>query len=262
MGQIAEQMGAGMRFQIGCELAYEAAGLASLVMNIEAAELPRQRILREALAITPDVPIERYTAPESGNRYLRFAVRGGKIAVRYEAEVELDPYRADPTTIDEIPVGELPFDTMPLLWPSRYSQSDRLIRPRRFRQLRRGPSARDRPRQLDLRASRIRARHKQRAHLGRRHPGRAGRGLPRLRQSRHRLVPGAGHPGPLRQRLRFASAYAWRLDPPDFHAVFEAFLDGRWYLFDATARRRWTASSASASAATPRTSPSAPGTTR
>jgi len=33
---------------------------------------------------------------------------------------------------------------------------------------------------------------------------------------------------------RYASCYAWRLDPPEHHAVFEAFLDGRWWLFDAT----------------------------
>ena len=33
---------------------------------------------------------------------------------------------------------------------------------------------------------------------------------------------------------RFVSAYAWRLQPPDFHAVFEAYLGGRWYLFDPT----------------------------
>jgi transglutaminase-like putative cysteine protease len=33
---------------------------------------------------------------------------------------------------------------------------------------------------------------------------------------------------------RFVSAYAWQLEPADFHAVFEAYLSGRWYLFDAT----------------------------
>ena len=37
---------------------------------------------------------------------------------------------------------------------------------------------------------------------------------------------------------RYVSAYAWRLDPPDFHAVFEAFLNGPsgtgWHLFDPT----------------------------
>ena len=33
---------------------------------------------------------------------------------------------------------------------------------------------------------------------------------------------------------RFVSCYAWQLDPQDFHAVFEAYLGDRWYLFDAT----------------------------
>jgi transglutaminase-like putative cysteine protease len=30
------------------------------------------------------------------------------------------------------------------------------------------------------------------------------------------------------------SCYAFGLVPPDFHAVFEAYLDGRWWLFDPT----------------------------
>jgi transglutaminase-like putative cysteine protease len=33
---------------------------------------------------------------------------------------------------------------------------------------------------------------------------------------------------------RFASVYAPGLSPMDFHAVFEAFWDGRWFVYDAT----------------------------
>lgn len=33
---------------------------------------------------------------------------------------------------------------------------------------------------------------------------------------------------------RFVSCYAYGLVPSDFHAVFEAYLDRRWWLFDAT----------------------------
>ena len=33
---------------------------------------------------------------------------------------------------------------------------------------------------------------------------------------------------------RFVSAYGFKLYPQDFHAVFEAYLGGRWYLFDPT----------------------------
>src|SRR4026209_2982055 len=33
---------------------------------------------------------------------------------------------------------------------------------------------------------------------------------------------------------RYFSGYAYQLDPPDFHACFEAFIGGRWSLFDPT----------------------------
>jgi transglutaminase-like putative cysteine protease len=33
---------------------------------------------------------------------------------------------------------------------------------------------------------------------------------------------------------RFVASYAWQLDPPDFHAVAEVWLDGGWHMIDAT----------------------------
>jgi transglutaminase-like putative cysteine protease len=33
---------------------------------------------------------------------------------------------------------------------------------------------------------------------------------------------------------RYFTGYSYLLDPPDFHALFEAYLGGRWVLFDAT----------------------------
>ena len=33
---------------------------------------------------------------------------------------------------------------------------------------------------------------------------------------------------------RFVAGYAFALEPPDFHAYFEAYLDGGWYIFDPT----------------------------
>jgi transglutaminase-like putative cysteine protease len=35
---------------------------------------------------------------------------------------------------------------------------------------------------------------------------------------------------------RAVSAYALQLDPPDFHAIFEVFLENRWWLIDPTRR--------------------------
>jgi len=36
---------------------------------------------------------------------------------------------------------------------------------------------------------------------------------------------------------RYVSGYCLGLDPPDFHAYFQAYLDGRWVSFDATERQ-------------------------
>jgi transglutaminase-like putative cysteine protease len=33
---------------------------------------------------------------------------------------------------------------------------------------------------------------------------------------------------------RYFTGYAYQLDPPDFHACFEAYIGGRWMIFDAT----------------------------
>nr|WP_262919841.1 transglutaminase family protein [Niabella hibiscisoli] len=33
---------------------------------------------------------------------------------------------------------------------------------------------------------------------------------------------------------RYFACYAYQLNPPDFHACFEAYIDGKWMLFDAT----------------------------
>jgi transglutaminase-like putative cysteine protease len=33
---------------------------------------------------------------------------------------------------------------------------------------------------------------------------------------------------------RYFTAYAYKLNPPDFHACFEAYLGNEWVLFDAT----------------------------
>ena len=33
---------------------------------------------------------------------------------------------------------------------------------------------------------------------------------------------------------RYATYYAYQLSPPDFHACFEVFIGGEWFVFDAT----------------------------
>lgn len=220
-----------MRFSVGCRLGYRVKGEpATFLLNVQPARLERQRVLHERLTLTPEVAVESYVMPETGNRYLRFEAPPGEVAVEYQAEVELDPLHAEPATIAETPPGRLPFETLPHLLPSRYCQADRLPRAATadFGGLPPG----------HLKVTGIcNWINEQVQYL---------HGTSDIHTSAcDTLVDRAGvcrdfaHLGialcrALSIPARYASVYAWRLEPQDFHGVFEAYLDGRWWWFDAT----------------------------
>lgn len=219
-----------MRFSVGCALPYKVVAPTTMILNIEPMRSPQQRVIRERFTVTPDVPSEAHEAKETGNLYRRLVLQPGDYTVRYEGEVEMLPTVRDPQAIGEIPIRDLPLDVLPYLYPSRYCQSDRLGRFawREFGELASGhervtaicnwiyeyvdylggssdssTSAHD---TFTMRAGVCR----DFAHLG-------------VSFCRALGIP-----------ARFVSAYGWKLEPQDFHAVFEAYLGGRWYLFDAT----------------------------
>jgi transglutaminase-like putative cysteine protease len=223
-----------MDFSVGCALVYHVKAPTSFVFNIEAGQCVAQSVRKERLEIVPASPIERWTMPESGNRYLRIHAEPGDVKVHYQAEVELAPQLENPATIAEIAAGKLPFEALTHLYPSRYCQSDKLERfaRRTFGDLPLGyqrvngvcnwihdnvdyvPGSSDAlTSAFDTVTQRVGV-CRDFAHLG------------------IALCRALGIPA------RYVSAYAWRLQPPDFHAVFEALLHGPsgvgWYLFDPT----------------------------
>lgn len=219
-----------MRFAVQCSLEYEVKSPSVFILNLEAAALHRQRIVAETLKLTPSYPIERFADDEGGSRFFRVIAKPGRFHVAYQSEVEVNMIEKDPADIPEVPVSDIPLDILPYLNPSRFCQSDLLGRfaRREFGDIAPGharvtaicnwihdhvdyvrgssdaqTSAYD---TMVLRAGVCR----DFAHLG-------------ITFCRALNIP-----------ARFASGYAWRLEPPDFHAVFEAYLGGEWYLFDAT----------------------------
>lgn len=219
-----------MQFRIRCELQYEIASTTTLILNVEAQRGGRQRILGEAFTISPQVPTEAHEVSDTGNRYRRMLLEPGSYSVWYTAEVESKPNMDSLSGIAQVPIVELPFDVLNHLYPSRYCQSDKLARFawRQFGSIADGyekvtaicnwifenvdylegssdssTSAYD---TFTLRAGVCR----DFAHLG-------------ITFARALGIP-----------ARFVSAYALDLVPQDFHAVFEAYLGGQWYLFDAT----------------------------
>lgn len=219
-----------MEFRVSCSLQYDVATETTLILNIEAQRNAGQRVIAEEFSTSSALPTEAHVVPETGNRYRRMVLPAGQHRIDYAAKIETLPYIGDPGQIAQLPVAELPFEVVGHLSPSRYCQSDKLGRFawRTFGDIANGhekvtaicnwifenvdylegssdisTSAYD---TFTLRAGVCR----DFAHLG-------------ITFARALGIP-----------ARFVSAYALDLVPQDFHAVFEAYLGDRWYLFDAT----------------------------
>ena len=117
-----------MDFSFGCTLAYRLQAPTPFVLNVEAAGCGGQGLREEKLVLAPDLPVERWTMPESGNRYLRVVAGPGEFRLDYTGKATLEPRLEDPGAVAEVPPGQLPFEVYTHLYPSRYCPSDRLER--------------------------------------------------------------------------------------------------------------------------------------
>lgn len=222
---------------IGCELRFRPRGDGILLLHVEAMRAARQTVAEERLRILagnagPEVPFERHVTA-AGNRLVRIVLspRGPtEIAVIYNARAVAAPLRHDPATVAEIPLRDLPFECLPYLLPSRYCQSDKLGR---FAAQRFGALAPGHARVTAIcnwlydHIDYVKGSSDTHTTVHDTLVSRAGvcRDFAHLGIA---LCRALGIPA------RFVSAYAADLQPPDFHAVFEAYLAGRWYLFDPT----------------------------
>ncbi len=220
-----------IRVSIDNELSYNVAQPTDFIFNIEAAKNQYQQIIEETLSFDPPLPFEQFTDPLLENRFVRIRANAGALKVSYRATVGLDYVVSDPALIQESPIAMLPMETIPFIFPSRYCQSDLLMRmaQREFGNLAPGYS------RVEAICRWIRE-HIQ-YQIGSSNPNtsaadvlvhRAGV----CRDFAHLAIALARA---LNIPARFIAGYANFPDPPpDFHAVFEAFLGGRWYLFDPT----------------------------
>ena len=224
-----------MPFALGCALAYRLQQPTTFVFNLEpASDQEGQRILDERLSLEPDLPVERWTMPESGNRLLRLVAGPGAFRLRYEATVAVSPRQEDPAAILEVPPAELPFAVMPHLLPSRYCPSDRLERFAR-RSFGEVPPGYQRANAI---CNWIRENLDYEAGTSNESTSALDTLVQRAGVCRDFAHLAIALCRALGMPARYVSAYAWRLDPPDFHAVVEVWLKGPqgagWYRFDPT----------------------------
>lgn len=217
-----------MRFQIQAELTYDFAEPCEVLLLLEAAHGPDQTVLDEQLSGTPPLDLIRLDDAAGGERRAVFTAHG-RVAIRYDAQVGVQARDAGLKGVRANTIRELPVEALRYLRASRYCPSDRFegFVEREFGSLAGG----DKVAQImtwiaehvDYRcgvsdsASTALDTFVDRAGV--------------CRDFAHlaiTLCRAADIPA------RAVSAYAWKLEPPDLHAVAEVYLDGRWRLVDPT----------------------------
>ena len=118
-----------IRIELQVDLNYEIdAGGADFAFNVHAANTPNQTISAEQLTLNQPLLQRMYTDPATGNRYMYVHAEPGDLRLSYSATIDLMHHFVDPAQIAEIPIRDLPPEVMGYIFPSRYCQSDRLIK--------------------------------------------------------------------------------------------------------------------------------------
>lgn len=218
-----------MPLSVGCTLRYDVlTPTAAITFNVLVNAAGGQRVLREQMTCVPEGSQERVVTSK-GNRVFRVEVPAGPFELHYEAEVEVERL-AVPTEVRPDNPGRLPLSILTYTLPSRYCESDRFSqiawelfgrienRAEQVREICRwvdanlayAPGATDsRTSAWDVWSLR-KGVCRDYSHLS-------------IALCRALSIP-----------ARYVGAYAVGLEPMDFHACFEAYLGGQWYLFDPT----------------------------
>lgn len=221
-----------MRLKIAVELEYIIDPAADVLLQVEVAAMPDQRLIANDLRLSAGDAIVA-VAGEDGIGQRTWAPRANILQLNYDALVEVDRPTIDLAALPGTAPSAMPAVTIPYLLPSRYCEADRFQHfvEDEWAGMSGGPLA-------AAIAGWVRE------HLAYESGSSTGetsalttfaerRGV--CRDFAHLTVAlcrAGGIPA------RCVSAYAPGVDPPDFHAVAELWLDGGWHLVDATGMSR------------------------
>jgi transglutaminase-like putative cysteine protease len=217
-----------MRLSIDASLDYYFADGADVLLALEVAQLPDQILVEDKMLVGTATPL----TPVAGHQGIgrRTWTRGeGRFTVSYRATVDVLRETIDLSHVRSVPLTELPGRAIHYLWPSRYCRPDRLkdFAIEQFGGLEGGARA-------------VAIAEWTRSNLSYT-PGHSNEQTDALdtfeqkqgicRDFAHVMISLARA---LDIPARMVSAYSWKLEPPDFHAIVEVYLDGGWYLIDPT----------------------------
>jgi transglutaminase-like putative cysteine protease len=218
-----------MRLQIDFDLDYDVPEPADVLLAVEVAQLPDQILVEDLLTVDgasgPLTPV----SGEDGIGQRTWLSANGPLHATYRATLDITRRLTPIDGLAICPYAALPAEVIAYLWPSRYCESDRFetFVERHFGGLAGGAK---------LLAMRDWINNEMDYVLGSSTGETTAADAFLARQGVCRdyahlmasFARAAGVPA------RLTSAYAWQLDPPDFHAVVEVWLDGGWHFLDAT----------------------------
>jgi len=229
-----ETTGSRVRLRYRVHLHYQLSARSEFLLNVHAAQTPRQTVLEESFEVLPHSPARIETDVAVGNRIATFSADAPEVDVRYEALVDLAHLIVDPDRVEIEAPSELPITAMKYLYASRYCQADMVQQQAwdTFGKLPRGYA--------QVVAVRDWVRSNIEFRIGMSHSGttavetlrdRAGV----CRDFAHTMI---AYCRALNYPSRFVTGVDYGADPalgpPDFHAYVEVMMGGTWYVFDPT----------------------------
>jgi len=221
-----------MKFTVNSSLSYVVNAPTTFIFNIHALKTINQTVWEEQLTLNPSMKIEEYTSHDGSSRFVRLKVmEATNFSIDYSAIVEVTPTIIDKNNSGKsVPVVELDSYIASFLYPSRYCQSDKLMT-FAYKQFGHHSSVfnkvlaitdwvnsnidyvsgttNSQTSAMETITERVGV-CRDFAHLS-------------IALCRALSIP-----------ARYFTGYAYQLNPPDFHACLEAYIDGHWIIFDPT----------------------------
>ncbi len=219
-----------MKFAVKADLKYRIKSDSTIILSIHAIE-NEQKIVSEKLVISPKTDFKEMKSSAEANRLISLALKPTEnLSISYEAIVDNAYVIKEMKNFKEVDIAKLPSDVITYLNPSRYCQSDKLYRLAHnmfgykkddFEKVQAltywiylnveylSGSTNSETSAYDTVTQQAGV-CRDFAHLG-------------IALCRALTIP-----------ARYFTGYAYQLKPQDFHACFEAYINGQWLLFDAT----------------------------
>jgi len=220
-----------MKFSICSSLYYHISDQSTVLCSLSCSETPFQRIFNEELMVSCPAKRSDLSVGLDGNRFTKLEIDElGEMQIQYSALVETSPKAVPINELSEQGTGSLDEVALPYLFPSRYAPADRMraISMDLFGHIQGnfnialaiedwlyehiayqvGASG-EQSWALDTMENRAGV-CRDFAHLG-------------IALCRALTIP-----------ARYCTVYSYQLQLQDFHAVFEVYIAGSWYVIDGT----------------------------